>query len=112
MPTQLVFSTPPGAESIPVGQTKSLGTVGVGNFQTIRVFAGSRLASQSDVTIRLVIIERGAAVANLLTLNLRPGSQSHNLLSMPGTTLEIVAATTPPAPGPAILDMLVYGFQP
>ena len=57
MPTSLAFRTAPGAVSIPVGQSKTLGAVDVHAFERIRVVADERVGSAGPVVIRLTITE-------------------------------------------------------
>jgi type III secretion protein HrpB1 len=45
MGTTLAFRTPPGAVSIPVGQSTKLGEVDVHTFERIRVVADERVGS-------------------------------------------------------------------
>jgi hypothetical protein len=110
MPTQLAFRTPPGAVSIPVGQTRSLGTVNVGNFAQIRVVADARVGSQSNVAIRLTITEATELVAQLDVLNLTPGAQVTRVYAVPGRTLTVFAAAIGAQVGTSAVDVLVYGF--
>jgi hypothetical protein len=75
---------------IPVGQTKKLGNINVGNSQMIRVWAGSRATSQSDVTIRLGITIDVAQVTDLdARLFLKQGADYDRLYSVPGITLAV-----------------------
>ena len=57
MATTLAFRTTPGAVSIPVGQSKTLGAVDVHSFERIRVVADERVGSAGPVVIRLTITE-------------------------------------------------------
>jgi hypothetical protein len=51
MGTTLAFRTPPGAVSIPVGASKTLGIVDVHHFERIRVVADERVGSAGPVVI-------------------------------------------------------------
>jgi hypothetical protein len=110
MATQLAFRTPQGAVSVPVGQTKNLGTVSVGNFRQIRVVADERSGSQSNMVIRLTITEGNELVAQLDVLNLTPGAQVTRVYDVPGRTLTVFAAAIGTTSGSSAMDLLVYGF--
>ena len=110
MATQLAFRTPQGAVSVPVGQTKNLGTVNVGNFRQIRVVADERVGSQSNVVIRLTITEGTELVAQLDVLNLTPGAQVTRVYDVPGRALTVFAAAVGTTSGSSSTDVLVYGF--
>jgi type III secretion protein HrpB1 len=75
MGTTLAFRTPPGAVSIPVGQSTKLGEVDVHTFERIRVVADERVGSAGPVVIRLTITEGNELVAQLDTLTLQPHAQ-------------------------------------
>jgi type III secretion protein HrpB1 len=65
----------PGAVSIPVGQSKTLGAVDVHSFERIRVVADERVGSAGPVVIRLTLTEGNELVSQLDTLTLQPHSQ-------------------------------------
>ena len=108
MPTTLAFRTQPGAISIPVGQSRSLGTVDVHPFERIRVVADERVGSAGPVVIRLTITEGDELVAQLDTLTLQPHSQLTSVYEVPGTKLSVFADATGTS-GSSAVDVLVYG---
>jgi hypothetical protein len=110
MAAQLALRTPPGAVSIPVGQTRNLGTVSVGNFEQIRVVAFPGRDSQSNVVIRLIITEDDEFVAQLDALDLTPGQQVTRVYAVLGRTLTAFAAATGTATGTSFVGLLLYGF--
>ncbi len=107
---QLVFRTPPGAVSIPVGQSKSLGVVNVQPFERIRVVADERVGSASNVVIRLTITEGNELVAQLDTITLAPHSQVTRIYEVPGTKLSVYADAVGAGTGSAAVDVLIYGY--
>jgi type III secretion protein HrpB1 len=110
MATQLAFRTPPGAVSIPVGSSKTLGTVDVHAFERIRVVADERVGSASNVVIRLTITENNELVAQLDTLTLAPHSQLTRVYEVPCTKLTVFADAVGSGGGSAAVDVLIYGF--
>ena len=66
MATTLAFRTAPGAVSIPVGQSKTLGAVDVHSFERIRVVADERVGSAGPVVIRLTLTEGNELVVTTL----------------------------------------------
>ena len=108
MPTTLAFRTTPGAVSIPVGQSKTLGTVDVHPFERIRVVADERVGSAGPVVIRMALTEGNELVAQLDTLTLQPHSQQTRVYEAAGTKLTIFADATGSS-GHSSVDVLVYG---
>jgi hypothetical protein len=108
---KLAFRTPPGAVSIPVGQSKQLGTVDVQPFERIRVVADERVGSASNVVIRLTITEGSELVAQLDTLTLAPHSQITRVYEVPGTKLMVFADAVGTGQGQAAVDVLIYGYS-
>jgi type III secretion protein HrpB1 len=108
MSTKLAFRTPPGAVSIPAGQSKQLGSVDVSPFSTIRVVADERAGSGTGVHIRLTITEGNELVAQLDVLSLSPRSQVTRAYPVPGTKL-IIFADAIGGTGSDGVDVLVYG---
>jgi hypothetical protein len=108
--TTLAFRTPPGAVSIPAGQSKELGVVDVSMFERIRVVADERAGSGTGISVRLTITEGNELVAQLDVLHLTPHSQVTTVYEVPGTRLTIFADAAP-GPGNDALDVLVYGFK-
>jgi hypothetical protein len=111
MATQLAFRTPAGAVSIPVGGSKTLGTVDVHSFERIRVVADERVGSVSNVVIRLTITEGSELVAQLDTLTLAPHSQLTRVYEVPGTKLTVSADAVGTGSGSASVDVLIYGYS-
>src|SRR5262245_65761585 len=111
MSTTLAFRTSPGAVSIPVGHSKTLGTVDVHNFERIRVVADERVGSASNVVIRLTITEGNELVAQLDTLTLAPHSQITRVYEVPGTKLSVFADAVGSGGGNASVDVLIYGYS-
>jgi hypothetical protein len=109
MATQLAFRTPPGGVSIPVGQSKTLGTVDVHTFERIRVVADERVGS-ANVVIRLTMTEGDELVAQLDTLILAPHSQTTSVYEVPGTKLTVFADAVGTGSGSATVDVLIYGY--
>ena len=109
MGTSLAFRTPPGAVSIPVGQSKTLGTVDVHPFERIRVVADERVGSAGPVVIRLTITEGNELVAQLDTLTLQPHAQVTRVYEAPGTKLSVFADALPGGSGTSSVDVLIYG---
>jgi len=109
MGTSLAFRTPPGAVSIPVGQSKTLGTVDVHPFERIRVVADERVGSAGPVVIRLTITEGNELVAQLDTLTLQPHAQVTRVYEAPGTKLTVFADALPGGSGTSSVDVLIYG---
>ena len=108
MSTSLAFRTPPGAVSIPAGQSKQLGVVDVHPFNQIRVVADERVGSGTGVVIRLTITEGSELVAQLDTLTLAPHSQITREYDVPGTKLTIFADALAGS-GKDAVDVLIYG---
>src|SRR5262249_17104613 len=109
MGTSLAFRTPAGAVSIPVGQSKTLGTVDVHPFERIRVVADERAGSAGPVVIRLTITEGNELVAQLDTLTLQPHAQVTRVYEAPGTKLSVFADALPGGSGTSSVDGLIYG---
>lgn len=107
---KLAFRTPPGAVTIPVGQSKALGTVDVQPYERVRVVADERTGSASNVVIRLTITEGNEAVAQLDTVTLAPRSQVTRVYEVPGTKLTIEATALGAGGGSAAVDVLIYGY--
>jgi hypothetical protein len=110
MSTSLAFRTPPGAVSIPAGQSKQLGSVDVSPFNQIRVVADERVDSVTGIVIRLTITEGSELVAQLDTLTLAPRSQITRVYDVPGTKLTIFADALPGS-GKDAVDVLIYGAK-
>jgi type III secretion protein HrpB1 len=108
MTTSLAFRTAPGSITIPVGQSKTLGTVDVHSFERIRLVADERVGSAGPVVIRVTLTEGNELVAQLDTLTLQPHSQQTKVYETPGTKLTIFADATG-ASGSSSVDVLVYG---
>ena len=108
MTTSLAFRTAPGAVTIPVGQSKTLGMVDVHSFERIRLVADERVGSAGPVVIRVTLTEGNELVAQLDTLTLQPHSQQTKVYETPGTKLTIFADATG-ASGSSSVDVLVYG---
>src|SRR6516164_2521608 len=109
MATTLAFRTPPGAVSIPVGQSKTLGTVDVHSFERIRVVADERAGSAGPVVIRLTITEGNELVAQLDTLTLQPRAQVTRVYEAAGTKLTVFADALSGGSGTSSVDVLIYG---
>jgi hypothetical protein len=109
--TKLAFRTAVGAVSIPVGQSKQLGTVDISPFSKIRVVADERVGSATDVRIRLTLTEGNELVAQLDVLNLTPHSQVTKVYDAPGTKLTIFADALGSGTGSDGVDVLVYGVE-
>jgi type III secretion protein HrpB1 len=112
MPTSLAFRTPPGAVSIPVGQSKELGVVNVGAFSAIRLYADERAGSAGSVRIRLTLTEGNELVAQLDTPVLAPHAEITKVYEVPGNNLTVFADAIGPGTGSAAVDVLVYGHTP
>jgi hypothetical protein len=112
MPTQLAFRTQQGAVSIPVGQSKELGTVNVQPFEQIRLVADERAGSAGSVRLRLTITEGQELVAQLDEPTLAPHTQITRVYDVPGDTLTLFADAIGPGTGSAAVDVLVYGHTP
>ena len=93
MPTVLAFRTPPGAVSVPAGQSKQLGVVDVAPYERIRVVADERVGSGTGIAVRLTITEGNELVAFLDLLHLTPHSQVTRVYEVPGTKLTVAAET-------------------
>ncbi|MGR8981584.1 MAG: hypothetical protein ACU84H_16050 [Gammaproteobacteria bacterium] len=107
--TKLIFRTPPGAVSFPIGQRKVFGEVDVSPFRKIRVLAFSQ-NSANNVNIGLTITEgHGEWVGRLDTLNLTPRSELTKTYDVPGTKLTITAEATESGKGVAYIGILIYG---
>jgi type III secretion protein HrpB1 len=109
MGTTLAFRTPPGAVSIPVGQSAKLGEVDVHAFERIRVVADERAGSAGPVVIRLTITEGNELVAQLDTLNLQPHAQLTRVYEVPATKLSVFADALSGGSGTSSVDVLIYG---
>lgn len=109
MSTTLAFRTPPGAVSIPAGQSKTLGAVDVHNYERIRVVADERVGSAGPVVIRLTNTEGNELVAQLDTITLQPHGQVSRVYEVPGTKLTIFADALAGGAGSSSVDVLVYG---
>jgi type III secretion protein HrpB1 len=109
--TQLAFRTPPGAVSIPVGQSRLLGMVDVRAFGQIRVVADERVGSAGPIVIRLTILEGNELVAQLDTITLAPQSQMTKVYAVPGTRLAIYADAMGSGSGSSAADVLIYGHS-
>ena len=110
MATVLAFRTPPGAVSIPAGQSKELGVVDVHRFERIRVVADERVGSGTGISVRLTITEGNELVAFLDVLHLHPHSQVTKVYEVPGTKLTVDADAVG-GQGTDALDVLIYGWQ-
>lgn len=108
--TVLAFRTPPGAVSIPAGQSKQLGVVDVSVFERIRVVADERIGSGSGIQIRMTITEGSELVAQLDVLHLTPNSQVTKVYDVPGTKLTIFADASG-GTGSDGVDVLIYGYR-
>jgi type III secretion protein HrpB1 len=108
MATKLAFRTPSGAVSIPVGQSKSLGTVDVHAFERIRIVADAR-AGAGPVVIRLTITEGDEFVGPLDILTLQPRAQVTKVYEAPGTKLSLFADAIGDGNGNSSVDVLIYG---
>lgn len=109
MTTALAFRTPAGAVSIPVGDTKTLGTVDVHSFNRIRVVADERAGSAGPVVIRLTITEGNELVAQLDTFTLQPHAQTTRVYETPCTKLTVFADAASGGTGQSSVDVLIYG---
>ena len=109
MATSVAFRTPVGGVSIPVGSSRELGKIDVSSFRQIRLLADERIASASNVTLRLTITEGNELVAQLDTPVLTPHSQLTRVYDVPGRTLTIFADVAGSGSGSASVDVLVYG---
>jgi type III secretion protein HrpB1 len=109
--TQLAFRTPPGAVSIPAGQSRLLGMVDVRPFEQIRVVADERVGSAGPIVIRLTLMEGNELVAQLDTLTLAPHSELTKVYDVPGTRLAVYADAMGGGGGSSALDVLVYGHS-
>lgn len=112
MSTTLAFRTPPGAVSIPVGQSKELGVVNVQPFSKIRLLADERDGSAGSVRIRLTVTEGNELVAQLDTPVLTPHAELTRVYDVPGVTLTVFADAIGPGSGSAAVDVLIYGHTP
>lgn len=110
MPTVLAFRTPPGAVSVPAGQSKQLGVVDVAPYERIRVVADERVGSGTGIAVRLTITEGNELVAFLDVLHLTPHAQVTRVYEVPGTKLT-VAADALGGTGTDALDVLIYGYK-
>jgi type III secretion protein HrpB1 len=108
--TVLAFRTPPGAVSIPAGQSKQLGVVEVAAYERIRIVADERAGSGSGVQLRVTITEGNELVAQLDVLHLTPNSQITRVYEVPCTKLTIFADASGGA-GSDGVDVLVYGYR-
>jgi type III secretion protein HrpB1 len=112
MGTTLAFRTPPGAVSIPVGASKTLGIVDVHHFERIRVVADERVGSAGPVVIRLTITEEGDEwVAPLDTLTLQPHADVARVYEVPGHKLTVIADAVSGGSGTSSVDVLIYGSR-
>lgn len=107
--TALAFRTPPGAVSIPVGQSKELGQVNVKKYKRIRIVADERAGSAGPIRIRVTITEGKELVAQLDTLTLQPHTQLTRVYEVPGRKLTIFADAVSGGPGNSSVDVLIYG---
>ena len=107
--TTLAFRTPLGGVSIPVGQSRTLGTVDVHTFERIRVVADERVGSAGPVVIRLTITEGDELVAQLDALTLQPRGEVTRLYQTPGTKLTVFADALSGGSGTSFVDVLIYG---
>ena len=110
MSNVLAFRTPVGGVSVPVGTSKTLGTVDVTPYERIRVVADERVGSGSGVSIRLTITEGNELVAFLDVLALAPHGQITRVYEVPGTKLT-VAVDAAGGVGTDALDVLIYGWK-
>ncbi len=108
--TVRAFRTPPGAVSIPAGQSKQLGVVDVAGFERIRIVADEREGSGSGLQIRVTITEGNELVAQLDVLHLTPHSEITKVYEVPGTKLTIFADAAG-GTGSDGVDVLVYGYR-
>jgi type III secretion protein HrpB1 len=108
--TVLAFRTPPGAVSIPAGQSKELGVVDVAQFERIRVVADERVGSGTGITVRLTITEGSELVGFLDLLHLAPHGQVTRVYEVPGTKLTVYADAIG-GTGTDALDVLIYGWE-
>jgi hypothetical protein len=109
MPTSLVFRTPPGHVTIPVGTEKNLGTVDVHDYDSIRLVADELAGSAGAVRVRIVMTVGGKFIADLDSPVINPGSQATVVYDVPGTTLTVFAKAIGLGTGDPVLDGLVTG---
>jgi type III secretion protein HrpB1 len=107
--TALAFRTPPGAVSIPLGQSKELGQVNVKKCKRIRIAADERAGSAGPIRIRVTITEGKELVAQLDTLTLPPHTQLTRVYEMPGRELTLFADAVSGGTGNSSVDVLIYG---
>ena len=107
--TALAFRTPPGAVSIPVGQSKELGQVNVKKYKRIRIIADERAGSAGPIRIRVTITEGKELLAQLDTLTLQPHTQLTRVYEVPGRKLTIFADAVSGGTGNSSVDVLIYG---
>lgn len=117
MGTKLAFATPGGGIAIPEGQSQVLGVVDASGFSRIRVVARERPDSTTSVVIFLGRLEGGDGDQGPFILEpgldefaLTPASEVTRVYDVPGTKLQILAATVAgTGHGTAGIDVLVYG---
>lgn len=114
--TTSIFRTPVGGQTIPANTTVNLtanlpgrGGLVVKDYPGIRIFCGSRISSQSVVTLRVIFTEGRELIGYLVNIPIAPGEDYTNMLPIPGTTIAITAEA---GDGPAYIDLIVYGYDP
>ena len=105
----LAFRTQVGAVTIPGGQTKLLGVVGVSMYDRIRLVTDERIDSTSNIVLRMTFTEGEELVAQLDTILLTPHFQVTRVYEVPGTQLSIYADSVGTTGTQGSLDVLIYG---
>ncbi len=108
---KLIFRTPVGAVSTPIGTSKHLGIVDTTKCERIRIVADERVGSGSGVRIRLTIMEGNELVAFLDEILLTPHGQVTRVYEVPGVKLSVdMDALAGIGTGKDSVDVLIYGW--
>lgn len=110
--TKIIFRTPPGSATIPANTTINLtgkdGIV-VKDYPAIRVLCGNRTASQSMVTVKIILKEDRELLGFLLNLPIPAGEDYTDVFQVPGTEFIITAEA---GDGESYIDLIIYGYNP
>ncbi len=107
--TKLIFRAQ-GA-TIPAGKSIDLGKVEVASYSAIRVVASTRLDSDVNATIQLILMEGDEQyLATLDIIILTPKSTTTRVYQVPGRKLLVQAATVGSS-GSTSIDVIMYGIQ-
>ncbi len=105
--TSRVFATRPGGMSIPISQfERRIAQLDVSPYRQIRITAGERVGSPTNVRIRLL-----TDGITLDVLELSPRSEVIRVYDVPGVTLDISVIALGPGTGSDTVDIIVYGNE-